>query len=396
MTIIKTISHLPRLGPAALLVASACGGGQTTTTVENPQALTAAEPNAANTAAQPEAAAPAVDQPPITTDATPSSLLPADLASVGSNLDPKKTPAQNFNLKPWKLTLPEADPSRGKNKVLEIKEKQLNGAAAGSAGFVHEQWFYSHPDNGGLVFKAPNHAPTTKNSKNTRSELREMVRAGNTSIGTKDPKNNWALAANPQADVFGGIGGKLVGTLQVDAVSKSGNDAKFAAHSVVVGQIHGSSKMEPVKIFFRKMPNHDKGSLFWNYEISPQNPDDRQDISHNVWGDYKLTKNDPSPEDGIALGERFSYVIDVTGNVLTISFKKADGSVVTHSRDMSKPYPGYDLDLGYGGDWMYFKAGAYNQCNLGTEGTWGTGCTNNGLDAGDYTQVTFYQIDVSH
>ncbi|WP_371923134.1 polysaccharide lyase family 7 protein [Agarivorans sp. TSD2052] len=38
--------------------------------------------------------------------------------------------------------------------------------------------------------------------------------------------------------------------------------------SAVIGQIHGS-KNEPLKIYYRKMPNHDKGSIFWNYKINP-------------------------------------------------------------------------------------------------------------------------------
>lgn len=357
------------VGAVATCVLAACGGAQ-------------------NSANSPSSAAVATPSP-VDTSATPSDLLPSDLASVGSDLDPSKKPSENFNLRPWKLTLPEPNPKKP-GKVLEIEERDL------SSGFVHKLWFQTHAKSGGLVFRAPNHAATTKNSSNTRSELRNMIRAGETRVRTHSPRNNFAIPAHPDADSFDAMGGKLAATLQVDVVSLSGNHKKFAAHSVVVGQIHGSGKMEPVKIYYRKLPDHDKGSLFWNYELSPSNPDDRKDIPHNVWGDYRLTAADPSPEDGIALSERFSYVIDVTGNMLTVSFKKANGETVAHQRDLSRPYAGYDVDRGYAEDWMYFKAGAYNQCNLGNKGTWGTACTNKGLRSGDFTQVTFFQIDVSH
>ena len=393
----RHIGRFLRLSPLCALTVAACG----TEPAKTPDSLAAADSRDSFAAAK--AALAAQPGPPVRTfvardasppnlSATPSDLLPADVSGVGSDLNPKNSPAENFNLKPWKLTLPEADTRSGKkNKVLEVQETQVN-----TPGFIYKPWFFTSPSNGGLVFKTPNHAPTTKGSSNTRSELREMIRAGNKKIKTHSPKNNFVLAAHPKAKKFASIGGKLASTLKVDWVSTSGNDAKYAAHSVVVGQIHGSGKMEPVKIFYRKLPGHDKGSLFWNYELSPENQDDRQDVPHNVWGDYNLRASDPSPADGIALEERFSYVIDVTGDILTVSFKKSDGTVVAHSRDIAAPYTGYELDLGYGRDWMYFKAGAYNQCNLGTKGNWGTACSNDGIEAGDYAQVTFFQIDVSH
>ncbi|MGY5453190.1 hypothetical protein ACVFI8_19935 [Agarivorans sp. MS3-6] len=48
-----------------------------------------------------------------------------------------------------------------------------------------------------MLFRALNTAPTTKNSKNARSEFSEMVRKGNMMYGDKHPRNNWVLNTHP-------------------------------------------------------------------------------------------------------------------------------------------------------------------------------------------------------
>lgn len=65
-----------------------------------------------------------------------------------------------------------------------------------------------------------------------------------------------------------------------------------------------------------------------------------------------------------------------------------DEEIKTAQIDLSKPhYRGEEYDEGYANDWMYFKAGNYNQCNVGL-----SQCTNNGIAAGDYAKVSFYQL----
>lgn len=311
-------------------------------------------------------------------------------------LDPEKAPAENFHLLSWKITMPLPNPEQ-EGKVLEIEEQELNGIPPYDGPYYHEDWFFTDPETGAMVFRAPNNAPTTANSSNARSELREMLRMGNTDIGTKDALNNWVLDTHPEASEFGGIGGRMSAVVAVDWVSTSGDDSKFPTHSVVIGQIHGSGKTEPLKIFFRKMPNHDKASLFWNYEIRPENEDDRVDVHYNVWGDYQLTKEDQEPEDGLRLGELFYYDIDVQGTMMYLTFMKSNGETVEHEIDLTYGHPDYPIDTGYDDDILYFKAGAYNQCNTGTENpVWGTGCTNLGIEAGDFAQVSFFRFKSSH
>ena len=315
------------------------------------------------------------------------------------NLDPTKAPAQNFDLTNWKVTLPELTTSgKRKGKPLEIDKIQLGDT---KTPYSHSEWFYTNKDTGALVFVAPNEAPTTPNSHNTRSELRGML-----ADHYGEPKNNFVVASHPNANEYGAIGGELKATLSVDHVSVSGNPKKNGAYSVVIGQIHGSDN-EPLKISYRKLPNHEYGSIAWNYELNPvpelQNAKDdngkklRQDIRHNVFGEYNLRKGAADPKDGIKLGEIFSYEVNVKGDTMHLSFTKNPGAeneeVKVFSVDLAKGnYQGHEVDQGYGKDWMYYKAGAYNQCNTKKNSS---DCKWRGMESGDYTQATFYQLELN-
>lgn len=310
---------------------------------------------------------------------------------LASQLDPAKAPSENFDMTKWKINLPIGDKTEARQgKEMEITAAQLNYV---NYPYVHSEWFYTDVKTGAVVFAAPNTGPTTANSKNTRSELRAMLEIGE-AYEYSEPATNFSVSSHKNAQAFGAIGGRLSAALTVDAVSTSGNDKKMGAHATVIGQIHGSDN-EPLKIYYRKLPNHEYGSVFWNYEINPKNYDDRFDISHNVFGQHDLTKSDSDPQDGIKLGELFEYEVDIVGTVMNLTFKsdmgEANERVMKFSVDLNKPYPGEEkLDTSYGQDWMYYKAGAYNQCNQGS-----TECLNRGIEAGDYTQATFYKLELA-
>jgi poly(beta-D-mannuronate) lyase len=308
-----------------------------------------------------------------------------------SKLDTAKAPAQNFNMAKWKINLPYPDtkPERA-GKTMEVYAAQLSDP---KNPFTHPEWFYTDANTGAMVFATPNEAVTTPDSKNSRSELRAMLNV-NLPEGYNDPTTNFVVAAHENASTYGSIGGRLSAALSVDHVSLSGDDAKLGAHAVVIGQIHGS-KNEPLKIYYRKMPNHENGSLFWNYEINPENKKSRFDISHNVFGSSNLTKSDKDPRGGIKLGELFTYDVNVVGNMMNLTFTKNPGEaneeVVTYKVDLAKPNSASAEDRSYADDWMYFKAGAYNQCNIKATSS---ACTNNGIEAGDYAKVSFYKLDL--
>jgi len=220
-----------------------------------------------------------------------------------------------------------------------------------------------------VVYKTPNSGVTSKNSSNTRTELHE--------------KREWT----PEQ------GGKLTGSCKVMHVSTTGDARVAASHSVVVGQIHSGEghENEPCKIFYKKFPGQEKGSVFWNYEINTAGDDNsgRWDYSYPVWGhDMSVVGSGPSdypkePEDGIKLSEEFSYEINVHEGIMYLTFMsdghetktftknliqseyttKADIPVQTQNLFVPIGQDGVERKEGYSGELNYFKQGAYNQTN---------------------------------
>ncbi|WP_413693727.1 polysaccharide lyase family 7 protein [Psychromonas sp. KJ10-2] len=164
---------------------------------------------------------------------------------------------------------------------------------------------------------------------------------------------------------------------------------------------------EPIKIYYKKWPNHTTGSVFWTYEKNlPRKDPNRSDVAYPVWGNTWENPVDPSAK-GIALGEVFSYVINVHNNIMHLTFTTNNQAEVNYQIDLSNNIDAYgkvdalDNPDGYQQDWFYFKAGAYNQCSTkDAPGIWYTNCPGTGdwlVDKanGDYAQATFYNIELS-
>ena len=278
------------------------------------------------------------------------------------------TPASQYDLLGWSLSVP--IDSDGDDRSDQIREWDL------ASGYTHNEFFYLSKD-GGMVFKSPiKGAKTSKNTKYTRSELREMIRRGDDNYDTKGVgPNNWVFSTAPKGDLMdaGGINGTLNATLAVNHVTTTG--VNWQQGRVIIGQIHANDD-EPVRLYYRKLPNHTKGSIYFAHE-----PRVGDEIWTNIIGnslpnywDQEATPADP--EDGIALNEKFSYRINVVGNKLSVTVIRPGKADITKSVDMSKSQ--YDE----GDQYMYFKAGVYNQNKTG--------------DAKDYVQATFYDLNVSH
>lgn len=274
--------------------------------------------------------------------------------------------------------------------------------------FKHEDYFFHvHDGTDWVVYKAPNGGITSPNSHNTRTELGQ--------------KKRWKPIE----------GGKLTGTLKVMHVSTSGDARVAASFSVVVGQIHSDEghKNEPLKIFYKKFPGHGKGSVFWNYEINTAGDNSgRWDYSTAIWGhDMSVVATAPDaypaePEDGIALGEEFSYKVNVHQGIMYLTFKSEGHETKTFTKNLiqsaftSKELPeqiaelylpigqdGTEKPNAYEGEMQFFKQGAYNQTNGRSPKdnlVWGTGsATYNGdVDLqyanGSYTEVWFRESSV--
>ncbi|ELB2831336.1 polysaccharide lyase family 7 protein [Vibrio alginolyticus] len=314
-------------------------------------------------------------------------------------------PADKFDMRNWKITIPSDINEDG-------KVDEIEGVAMLS--YSHKDFFFLN-EEGNLVFEVQNKAVTTKNSKNARSELREMPRGADFSIQTDDLANHWALSSHPQAAKHSRVGGTLEATLKVNHVSEHAKfPEKGPAHSVVVGQIHAKkidAKIkegkgyghgnEPIKIFYKKFPEHKMGSVFWNYErnLAKEDPN-RIDIAYPVWGNTWDNLEEPG-QAGIGLGEEFSYKIEVQGTMMNLTFETERHETVTYSIDLSKGIDSKDFEHGYAEDMFYFKAGAYGQCSVSeSHPVWGTGCAGTGdfsVDKknGDYNSVTFSKLKLN-
>lgn len=285
-------------------------------------------------------------------------------------------PSENFDLTGWKITVPYD--KNGDGKVDEIEEIALN------EGWQDPEVFYTDPVTGGMVFRTIPDGFTTSGSSYARSELRQMMRAGDTSISTRNDdgtptKNNWVFSSAPQEaqDMAGGVDGILRATLSVNEVTRSGEQGK--AGRVIIGQIHAKDD-EPIRLYYRKLPHHKFGSIYFAHEAVGQD---------DVWVEMIGSRKDSAdnPENGIALDEIFSYEIKVSGKevdgaihpMLDVKIIRDDGTEVVA--------PTYDMfESGYNvaDDFMYFKAGAYSQNNTTLPG-WR-----------DADQVTFYKLETEH
>ena len=258
----------------------------------------------------------------------------------------------DFDLSEWKVTLPNdadyyvedgGDGDFSDDTAYEVKDIE---------GFEDPDAFYYNEEEGTMVFSADvSGAKTSSSTKYTRSELRER---------TVDEDGNTSDAAWTIED-----GGTLSATLKVTelAVEDDGD-----AGRVIVGQIHGEDD-ELVRIYY----NAD-GELYYANEITGSDGEERLFSFENEAGE--------SPD--VALGETFSYIIDVTDGQLIVQIY-ADGEVYSPvPTDGVDPYE--IVDTWYD-DTFYFKAGVYQAVNdLEGDAAEGTGTA----------MAEFYGIDVSH
>lgn len=283
-------------------------------------------------------------------------------------LDPNAPPSDNFDLLDWYVSIPVDE---GDGYATSIKENTLD------AGY-EDEFFYTGSD-GGLVFYTPVEGVTTSSgTKYVRTELREMLRRGDTSYSTSGKDNNWAFSSIPSSEqaAFGGIDGRLNATLAVNHVTTTTSNTEQVGR-IVIGQIH-AEKNEPIRLYYHKLPNNDKGAIYFAHETSKSTGGD--ETWYNLLGNMVTSSGDlnseSNPSDGIALDETFSYSIVVEGDKLITTISQNGTELAAKEVDMKNS--GYDDADNY----MYFKAGIYLQDNTSNDS--------------DYAQVTFYQLDNSH
>ncbi|MFK8060299.1 MAG: polysaccharide lyase family 7 protein [Polaribacter sp.] len=277
-------------------------------------------------------------------------------------LDASKSPSENFDLSTWNLSIPE---NKGNGTATTITVSQINNK------YENSKYFYTASD-GGMVFKCPVAGfKTSVNTSYTRVELREMLRGTNTSISTQGVnKNNWVFGSAPTSDktAAAGYDGEMTATVAVNHVTITGSNSQIGR--VIIGQIHANDN-EPVRLYYRKLPNNSLGSIYIAHEPA-------DGFGNEQWYEMIGSRNNnaSNPSDGIALNEKFSYKIEVINNVLTVIISREGKTDVTQIVDMKNS--GYNQ----GGKYMYYKAGVYNQNNTGSND--------------DFVQTTFYSLKKSH
>ena len=271
-----------------------------------------------------------------------------------------------IELDDWYLSIPSDEDGNGKSD--SIKEIEL------AAGYTHPEYFYTSAD-GGIVMRSPSRGfKTSTNTNYVRVELREMLRRGNTSIGSTQGvnANNWVFGHAPtsaQANA-GGINGELNVTLAVNQVTTNGENYQIGR--VIIGQIHANDD-EPIRLYYRKLPNNSKGAIYFAHE-----PRTGNEVYVEMIGSRDNSTSNPA--DGIALDEKFSYTINASDALLTVTITREGKDDVVATYDMTgSQYEDPD-------QYMYFKVGVYHVNNSSDPSS----------DTGQFAQATFYEIRNSH
>ena len=284
-------------------------------------------------------------------------------------LNRNNEPWENYDLDDWALDSPEGRSSNPcqSRRVNEDDWDEVPGTD------THD-YFFTHSD-GGMRFVSPIGGSTTSSSCNSgfpRSELREMLRRGNTNISTTGVNgNNWALGYQPGNSNHGGRNGELKATLRINRVTTTGSG--LHPGRTIIGQIHAADD-EPLRLYYRKRPGAARGCIYAEHEIRNGN-----DVTFNLIGNEQCNGNGPS--NGIALNELFSYEIRNRNEDIRVRIRRGDqnGPIIrTITIDMDNLDSGYDRS----NEWMYFKAGLYTQNNTGN---------NNDRDI-----ATFYRLSNTH
>ena len=218
-------------------------------------------------------------------------------------------------------------------------------------------------------------ATTSENATFTRTEFREMLRRGNTSINTNTNSstgrpnlNNFAFSSQPidAQEEAGGVDGTLRVTMSVNNVTTTGRNNQIGR--TIIGQIHARND-EPLRLYYRKLPGNTHGSIYAQHEINGGD-----DLTFNIIG--SIDDDQPNPANGFLLGELFTYEIIARGNFIDVVISQ-DGQVIGEVT-IDQTNSGYDI----ANDYLYFKAGNYH--------------VNNTADVEEFSEVTIYELENSH
>ena len=258
----------------------------------------------------------------------------------------KKFKLPNIDLTHWKVTTPAGD---GK-KPIEVSPPEIMDYATNEKLIPH---MYNDSSKGALVFHAYPSKATTRNTKYSRSELREQMVPG-------DNNTNWTFKQ----------GGIMKGKLAMNSVTRDG-DGKY--HRVIIMQIHGRLTNEQRDLIGEDDNNAppilkiywDKGKIRVKTKVLKNLKASETEILHeDAWGD----------DNG------FNFEEEVGFKKFTLEVRVTEGKlVVVLNKNEYKVYENIHMER-WGIFENYFKAGNYFQTR----------------DEGAYAKVRYYELEVTH
>lgn len=259
----------------------------------------------------------------------------------------KKYKLPDVDLSHWKVTLPVLNE---KGKPFEIEPPEIFDFASNE---IAKPYMYIDSTAGAIVFHAMPTASKTRNTKYTRSELREQMTPGNNNV-------NWTFAD----------GAYMKGKIQMEATTKASN-GKY--HRTIIMQIHGRLTNEQ-----RDLIGEDDNNappilkIYWDNgkvrvktkELKNLNASDSEILHEDAWDD----------------DEGFNFEQEVGFRKFVLEVKVSDGKmVIILNGNEYKVYENIHMKR-WGVFENYFKAGNYFQTR----------------DEGAFSKVKFYELEVSH
>lgn len=259
----------------------------------------------------------------------------------------KKYKLPKIDLSHWKVTLPATNED---GKPYEIEPPEISDFATNE---VAKPYMYIDSTKGAIVFHAMPTESKTRNTKYTRSELREQMVPGDNNV-------NWTFKD----------GAYMKGKLAIDGVSRDSN-GKY--HRIIIMQIHGRLTNEQRDLIGEDDNNAppilkiywDKGKIRVKTKVLKNLNADVPEILHeDAWGD----------------DEGFNFEEEVGFRKFTLEVKVSDGKmVISLNGNEYKVYDGVHIKK-WGVFENYFKAGNYFQTR----------------DEGAFAKVRYYELEVSH
>nr|WP_321247317.1 polysaccharide lyase family 7 protein [uncultured Psychroserpens sp.] len=259
----------------------------------------------------------------------------------------KKVKLPDIDLSNWKVTIPVANE---KGKPYEVEAPEILDYANNEK---LKTYMYNDSTKGALVFYAHPTSSTTKNTKYSRSELREQMVPG-------DNNTNWTFKE----------GGVMKGKLAMEEVSRDKN-GKY--HRVIIMQIHGRLTNEQ-----RDLIGEDDNNappmlkIYWDKG--------KIRVKTKVLKNLNLTKTEMLHEDAWGNDEGFNFEQEVGFRKFTLEVQVSEGKmVIILNNSEFKVYENVHMSK-WGIFENYFKAGNYFQTR----------------DEDAFARVKYYSLEVKH